>query len=138
LIRTFLDAGILVSATTGRNDLFDRARNILDDPECVLLSRDVVRLEVLPIAYDFHRQDNVDFYKMSFREVAPREVAPVVPLSDALIAQAHLEAQSAGRGALDALFGAGAKIGGSEEFVTTERSTTALYRVVGRMITVET
>jgi predicted nucleic acid-binding protein len=133
LIRTFLDAGILVSATTGRNDLFDRARNIRDDPECVLLSRDVLRLEVLPKAYDFHRQDKVDFYKMFFREVAP-----VVPVSEALIAQAYLEAQSAGRGALDALFGAEAKIGGSEEFVTTERSTTALYRVVGRMIIVET
>ena len=63
------------------------------------------------------------------------EVAQIVPLSEALISQAHLEAQSAGLGALDALHVAAAKISGAEEFVTTERSTPALFRVVGLMIT---
>jgi hypothetical protein len=58
-----------------------------------------------------------------------------VPVSEALISQAHLEEQSAGLGALDALHVAAAKISGAEEFVTTERSTTALFRVVGLIIT---
>jgi predicted nucleic acid-binding protein len=125
-----MDAGILISATTGRDDLFDRAWEILDDPERVFLSSDFVRLEVLPKAYYFHHQDEVDFYEMFFSEVAQ-----IVPVSEALISRAHLEAQSTGLGALDALHVAAAKISGAEEFVTTERSTTALFRVVGLMIT---
>jgi predicted nucleic acid-binding protein len=130
LTRTFLDAGILISATTGRDDLFDRAWDILDDPERVFLSSDFVRLEVLPKAHYFRHQDEVDFYEMFFTEVAQ-----IVPVSEVLISQAHLEAQSAGLGALDALHVAAAKISGAEEFVTTERLTTALFRVVGLMIT---
>jgi predicted nucleic acid-binding protein len=38
-------------------------------------------------------------------------------------------------GALDALHVAAAKISGAEEFVTTERPTTALFRVVGITVT---
>jgi hypothetical protein len=75
LTRTFLDAGVLISATTGRDDLFDRAWDILDDPERVFLSSDFVRLEVLPKAHYFHHQDEVDFYEMFFTEVA-QMVAP--------------------------------------------------------------
>jgi hypothetical protein len=130
LTQTFVDAGVLISATTGRDALFDRAWDILDDPERVFLSSDFVRLEVLPKAHYFRHQDEVDFYEMFFTEVAQ-----IVPLSEALISQAHLEAQNAGLGALDALHVAAAKISGAEEFVTTERLTTALFRVVGLMIT---
>lgn len=88
----------------------DRARNALDAPERLFLSSDVMRLEVLPKAHYFHRQDEVDFYEMFFTEVAQ-----IVPVSEALIAQAHLEAQSAGLGALDALHVAAAKINGAKE-----------------------
>jgi predicted nucleic acid-binding protein len=89
-----------------------------------------VRLEVLPKAHYFHYQGKVDFYELFITEVAQ-----LVPVSEALISQAHLEAQSAGLGALDALHVAAAKISGAEEFVTTKRLTTALCRVVGLMIT---
>jgi hypothetical protein len=52
-----------------------------------------------------------------------------------LLTQAHLEAESAGLGALDALHVAAAKLGGAEEFVTTERLGTALFRVMGLKMT---
>ena len=130
MTRTCLDSGILISATTGRDVLFDRAWDILDDPERVFLSSDVVRLEVLPKARYVHHQDKGDFYEMFFTEVAQ-----VVPVSEALMTQAHLDAQNAGLGALDALHVAAAKISGAEELVTTERLTTALFRVVGLRIT---
>jgi len=38
-------------------------------------------------------------------------------------------------GALDALHVAAAKLGGAEEFVTTERLGTALFRVIGLKMT---
>ena len=52
-----------------------------------------------------------------------------------LLTQAHREAESAGLGALDALHVAAAKLGGAEEFVTTERLGTALFRVIGLKMT---
>lgn len=130
MIRTFLDSGILISAATGKDALFDRAWDILDDPERVFLTSDFVRLEVLPKARYFQHHDEVEFYELFFTEVAQS-----VPISEALLTQAHLEAQSAGLGAVDALHVAAAKIGGAEELITTERLTTALFRVVGLTIT---
>ena len=59
----------------------------------------------------------------------------MVPLSEACMTQAHLEAEQAGLNALDALHIAAAKLGGAEEFVITERLTTALFRVVGLKMT---
>jgi hypothetical protein len=50
LIRTFIDAGVLISAAIGRDALFARAWDILDDPERVFLTSEFVRLEVFPKA----------------------------------------------------------------------------------------
>ena len=98
MIRTFLDAGVLISATTGRDALFDRAWDILNDPERVFLTSEFVRLEVLPKARYFHHQEEADWYAMFFTDVAE-----TVPLSEVLIRQAHHEAEQAGLDALDAL-----------------------------------
>jgi hypothetical protein len=58
-----------------------------------------------------------------------------MPISAALMAQAHRAAQSASLGTVDALHIASAKISGTEGLATTERLTTALFRVVGLTIT---
>ncbi len=130
MIRTFIDAGVLISAATGRDTLFDHAWDILDDPERIFLTSEFVRLEVLPKATYFRHQDELEMYEAFFATVEQ-----TVPLSPALVTQAHLEAQNAGLGALDALHVAAAKMSGAEEFVTTERPTTALFRVEGIMVT---
>jgi len=130
LIRTFIDSGVLISAATGRDALFDRAWDILDDPERIFLTSEFVRLEILPKATYFHHQDEMGFYETFFASVVQ-----TVPVSEALMNQAHLEAHRAGLGALDALHVAAARISGVEEMVTTEHFTTALFRVVGMKIT---
>ena len=130
MIRTFIDSGVLISAATGRDTLFDRAWNILDDPERVFLTSEFVRLEVLPKATYFRRQDELEMYEAFFATVEQ-----TVPLSQALMTQAHVEARSAGLGALDALHVAAAKISGAEEWVITERPITALFRVEGLTVT---
>jgi predicted nucleic acid-binding protein len=76
------------------------------------------------------KTDEADWYAMFFTDIAE-----MVPLSEAFMTQAHLEAEQAGLDALDALHIAAAKLGGAEEFVTTERLTTALFRVVGLKMT---
>ncbi|HEY5867566.1 MAG TPA: PIN domain-containing protein [Candidatus Tectomicrobia bacterium] len=130
MIRTFIDSGVLISAATGRDTLFNKALDILDDAERVFITSDFIPLEVLPKATYFQRQDEVEFYEAFFASVEQ-----TVQCSATLLAQAHLEARSAGLGALDALHVAAAKISGAEEFVTTERPTTALFRVVGITVT---
>jgi predicted nucleic acid-binding protein len=114
LIRTFIDSGVLISAATGRDALFDRAWDILDDPERIFLTSEFVRLEILPKAVYFHHQDELDFYETFFASAAQ-----TVPLSEALMNQAHLEARRAGLGALDALHVAAARVSGADELVTT-------------------
>ena len=57
MIRTFIDANILIAAATGRDALFDRAWAMRDDPERVFLTSAFVRLEMMPKAVYFQHQD---------------------------------------------------------------------------------
>ena len=66
-------------------------RRSIDDPERVFLTSEFVRLEVLPKAIYFHWQDELDVYENFFTSIAE-----IIPLSDALLTQAHLEARHAG------------------------------------------
>ena len=72
----------------------------------------------------------VDFYEAYFAMVAE-----MVEVSPALVTQAYEEARRAGLAGMDALHIAAAKTSGAEEFITTERSTTALLRVAGIRVT---
>jgi hypothetical protein len=126
LIRTFLDGGVLIAAIRGLPVPTERAWEVINDPERVFLASDFVRLAVLPKALYFRQQDEVDFYEAYFATVVE-----MVTVSPALVIQVYTEAQQAGRAGLDALHIAAAKAGGAEEFITTERLTTALFRVTG-------
>ena len=126
---TFIDSDVLIAAATGRDVLLVRALAVLNAPEREFITNVFVRMEVLPKAVYFRRQDEVAFYETFFAS------AHFVPFSEALSVQAHSEACRAGLRALDALHIATAKTGGAEEFITTERPTTALFRVVGITIT---
>ena len=113
----------------GRDILLVRALPVLNAPDREFITNVFVRMEVLPKAVYFRRRDEVAFYEAFFTS------AQFVPCSEALVAQAHSEACRAGLRALDALHIATAKASGAEEFITTERPTTALFRVIGITIT---
>ena len=49
MIRTFLDAGVLIAAFRSRNATSTPVLTLLDDPERVFVTTDYVRLEVLPL-----------------------------------------------------------------------------------------
>jgi hypothetical protein len=61
--------------------------------------------------------------------------ARFIPVSTALVAQAHIEACTSGLSALDALHTTFAQAGGAEECITTESQTTPLFRVTRMIIT---
>jgi predicted nucleic acid-binding protein len=128
--RTFLDAGVLIAAARGIGIIPVRAHAILDDAARTFVTSDYIRMEVLPKAL-YHRQSQeVLLYEHFFARAVQ-----IVPPSVSLIQQAYTEACTFGLAALDALHIAAAKSSGAEEFITTERPTTPLFRVTGIVIT---
>ena len=129
MIRTFLDAGILIAAVRGQEREAAHALAILEDPERNFLTSEFLRMEVLPKAIYYQRPAEVALYERYFAK------AHSIPVSEALIAQAYTEACTFGLSALDALHLTFAKAGGAEEFITTENPTQPLFRVTGIVIT---
>ena len=129
MIRTFLDAGILIAAVRGQEEEAGHALAILEDPERSFVASDFLRMKVLPKAIYYQRPAEVALYERFFAQ------ARLVSVSAVLVTQAYTEACTFGLSALDALHVTAAKAGGAEEFITTERPTTPLFRVTGMVIT---
>jgi predicted nucleic acid-binding protein len=129
VIRTFLDSGVLISAARATGALGTRALAIFNDPDRVFVTSEFVRMEIFPKAIYYKRQSEVGFYEDFFSGAAQ-----IVSISASLTDLAYTEACHAGLSGLDALHIAAAKFSGSEEFITTERPTTPLFRVTGMTI----
>ena len=129
MIRTFLDSGVLIATARATGALGARALALFNDPERVFVSSEFVRMEVFPKAIYYKRYAEVGFYEDYFSGVTQ-----IVSLSASLTHLAYTEACQAGLSGLDALHIAAAKFSGSEEFITTERPTTPLFRVTGMVI----
>jgi predicted nucleic acid-binding protein len=124
--RTFLDAGVLIAAIRGTPEIADRAMELLNDPERLFVSSDFVQLEVLLKAVDFRHTAEASFYRAYFASVTE-----MVPVSQALVAQASEQAQQAGLAAMDALHVAAARAGEATEFMTVEHPRKSLFRMEG-------
>jgi predicted nucleic acid-binding protein len=124
--RTFLDAGVLIAAIRGTPEVADRAMELLNDPERLFVSSDFVQLEVLLKAVYFRHTAEALFYRAYFASVTE-----MVPVSQALVAQASEQAQQAGLAAMDALHVAAARAGEATEFMTVEHPGKPLFRVEG-------
>ena len=98
MTRTFLDAGVLIAAIRGTSEIADRAMALLNNPERLFVSSDFVQLEVLPKAVYFRQEAEASFYRAYFASVTE-----MVPVSQALVAQASEQAQRVGLAAMDAL-----------------------------------
>jgi predicted nucleic acid-binding protein len=129
-MRTFIDAGVLIAASRGIDAVSHSAMVVLDDPERVYVTSDLVRLEVLPKAMYNKREAEAAFYRLFFDGVDE-----VVAITSTLVTQALHEASQHGLSALDALHIAAAKSAAVEEFVTVERMTRPLFRVRGLKVT---
>jgi hypothetical protein len=102
---------------------------LIGDPGRSFIASTFLRLEVLPKALYYQKPAEAALYERYFAN------AQFIPVSDSLLDQAHAEAATCGLAALDALHVTFAKAGGAEEFITTERPTSPLFRVTGIVIT---
>lgn len=126
MTRTFVDAGVLLAAATGRDpDVQPAAAHILDDPQRTFVSSVFVRLELIPKAIYHRRLDEVSLYDAFFQH---KVVAWAEPL-DRVVQEALAEAARSGLAAMDALHVAAAVLVGADELVTTERPGRPLFRV---------
>lgn len=123
MIRTYLDACVLIAAATGTNELALRALQLLDDPGRVFVSSEFVRLETLPKPRFHRRAFEVAFYEEFFARVS--EWAPV----DAELARDALEeATRLDASPMDALHVAAAARVQAAELVTAEKPSKPMLR----------
>ena len=123
MIRTYIDAGVLISAARGEAPLATKALDILDDPNRQLVSSIFLKLEVLPKAVYHKNTSEVEFYQSVFDAVIDWAES-----SDEIIERGYEEALAYGLAALDALHVAVAAILGADEFLTTEKRSKPIYR----------
>ena len=87
MIRTFLDAGVLIAATRMTGAMGVKALALFNEADWVFVTSDFVRLEVLPKAIYYKRQAEVALYERFFARAAH-----IVQYSEPLMRQAYAEA----------------------------------------------
>ena len=120
---TFVDSGLLIAVAQGKDNVYEEALAVLDDPEREFVSSMYVKLEVLPNAVYMERGDQVEAYQEFFDRVSQW-----LPSSPELSNRALDLAREHGLGAVDALHVAAAEAEGAE-LLTTERPTRPMFRV---------
>jgi predicted nucleic acid-binding protein len=123
MIRTYLDAGVLIAAARGKAPLATKALDILDDPNRQFVSSVFLKLEVLPKAVYHKNTSEVEFYEAVFDAVTDWAES-----TDEIIERGCKEALASGLAALDALHVAAAVILRADELVTTEKSDKPIHR----------
>lgn len=125
-IRTYLDSGVLISAWRGIPARKIRALTILNDAHREFICAPFVKLEVLPKPLCFGLDKEVEFYEDYFAEVSDW-----VEDFEAMYDEALRQGAKYGLGAVDALHIAASMLAQTDEFITAERPTSPLLRVVG-------
>jgi predicted nucleic acid-binding protein len=123
---TYIDAGVLISATDGIGRIAEKALEILGDSQREFASSEFIKLEVNPKAVYNKQIEEAQFYEEFFSDVThwTSDLTHIVQ-------EAHEIAAQYGLAAMDALHVAAALSVDAEEFVTTEKKTKPMFRVSG-------
>lgn len=124
IVRTFLDANVLIRAFRGVGEVSERACAVLDDADREFVCSDILSLELLPKA-QYHGQHAEEAFYDDFFQAAAQLVATTPDLVEAATDFARRYRLSAA----DALHVAAAIRAGAEELVTAEKLTKPLFRV---------
>ena len=120
----FIDSGVLIAASQGKEDVAKKAFVIFNDPDIDFASSNFVQLETLPKPTYLKKDDEVKFYEEFFSKVSAW-----AQISHTLAQSAMEEAIKNGLGAVDALHIAAAIQCRADEFVTAEKPEKPLFRV---------
>lgn len=70
MIRTFIDAGVLIYAARSEGGIAEKALQILEDEDREFASSIFLKLEVLPKAMYNQQKSEIRFYEAFFQEVS--------------------------------------------------------------------
>ena len=126
MIRTYVDANLLITAFRGNDAGVAAALAVLDDARRVFIASAFLRLEILRKPLFYQRHDEV-----RFMEAFCARVNDWVAVDDALVHQALSLAADYDLGSMDALHLAAALTSQVEEFVTLEKPSKPMFRVPG-------
>lgn len=124
MVRSFPDAGVLISAARSRPPLDLIAFNYFDDANRLFVSSPMLHLETVPKAAYMQRQEELAFYESFFGN----QHVEWSRNWDRMEQIADREARQHGLSAIDALHIAAAYLLDADELVTTERPGKAIYR----------
>ncbi len=121
---TYIDSGVLLSATDGVGRIAEKSLEILEDSQREFASSKFVKLEVMPKAVYNKQTEEAEFYEEFFSAVThwASDLAEIVQNAEQIASQYGLAA-------MDALHIAAALSVGAEELVTTEKRTKPMHRV---------
>jgi len=126
LIRTYLDSGVLISASRCLDIRSLRAISVLDDPNRVFVASEYLKMELIPKATFHKSMAEFDVYMAYFESATS-----LVNFDSKHYEQALALACKYGLAAFDSLHLNAALISSCDEFITTERPTSPLFRVPG-------
>jgi predicted nucleic acid-binding protein len=126
---TFVDTTLLISVVQGKDDIYEEALAVIDDPEREFVSSVYVQLETLPMATWLGHEDQVEAYEVIFANVSRW-----IPSSPELSQRALGFAGEYGLGAVDALHVAAAEAA-EAELITAEKPTKPMLRVTSPTVT---
>lgn len=123
MIRTFIDAGVLIYAARGQNEIAELALQVLEDDRREFASSIFLKLEVLPKAIYNQQNSEIKFYETFFQAVTywSNDI-------NRIIENAYQESSQFGLGAMDALHIAAAVSVGATEFITNEKPLKSIHR----------
>ncbi|MCC5900101.1 MAG: PIN domain-containing protein [Phormidium sp. BM_Day4_Bin.17] len=123
MIRTFIDAGVLIYAARGQNEIAELALQVLEDDRREFASSIFLKLEVLPKAIYNQQNSEIKFYETFFQAVTywANDI-------NRIIKNAYQESSQFGLGAMDALHIAAAVSVGATEFITNEKPLKSIHR----------
>ncbi|MEK7406306.1 MAG: PIN domain-containing protein [Acidobacteriota bacterium] len=124
MIRTFLDANVLIAAHRGQPAERQGALALLAHPERLFVSSPFLYLEIVPKAVYNGRHSEVAFYRTYFETKVLNSVEDVAAITQL----AREEAERCGLSAMDALHAAAASIAEADELVTLEGPGKPLHR----------
>ncbi len=121
---TYIDSGVLLSATDGVGRIAEKALFVLGDSNREFASSVFIKLEVAPKAVYNKQTEEAQFYEEFFSDV--NHWANDL---DKIVQDAYQIASQYGLAAMDALHVAAALSVGASELVTTEKRTKPMHRV---------
>jgi predicted nucleic acid-binding protein len=121
---TFVDANVLMAAFQGKNEDWQKAMQVIDDPEREFIGSDYLKLEVIPQP-TFHRR----YEEIQFMQAFLDSASMYLRATDSVTDYAIDFACRYSLGAMDALHAGTAIVSKTDELITLEKPEKPLCQI---------